>query len=123
MSKDGGYKIIDFADNNITSTPIVIPHIYTEINKSYRKVFLISGITLNGTRFSDTFAKVIKNGGQFIIHAYTAIADNKLDEYDIIVQSNDNVSLQIRSVQGGAELDNVFIVKAPEENLRKGVKK
>lgn len=116
MSKDGGYKIIDLNNINITSAPVEIRGIFIEMEKNYRKVFLISGLKINGNEFSDTFANVKKIGGQYIIHAFNTIYDNTLDEYDLIIQDDDTISLSVKTVTGGGELpQNIFIVREEEK--------
>lgn len=117
MSRDGGYTIIDLNDFNITSSGVIIKGVYNRIAKNYRKVLLISGITINGNQFSDTFGKCKEVGGNFVIHAFSTIADNVLDEYDLVVEENDKVSLNVKTVIGGTDLpQNIFIVREEEEN-------
>lgn len=96
----GGYQIIDLKDNNITTTPLRIKGVYRAVNGSYRKVLLLSGLKINGVEMSDEFVKAVKIVNDYILHAYSVVADNALTNYDIYIEDDDNVTLQIKTVSG-----------------------
>lgn len=96
----GGYKIVDLKDINITTTPVKIAGVYHAIHGNSRKVILLSGITINGVQFSDEFVKVVKLGDDYLLNAYAVVSDNILTKYDIYIEDNDNVTLQLKTVIG-----------------------
>lgn len=100
----GGYKIVDLKDNNITSTPVTITGIYDLLRISHRKVILLSGVTINNTKFHDMFVKVIPIGTEFFMNVYTSVVDNVATQYNIFVEDNDRVTLQTSTVRGAEEL-------------------
>lgn len=67
----GGYHIVDFKDVNISSTDgAVIAGIYEEIEGSYRKAILVSGITIDGVEQRDTFVNPVSGDGNYTFEAY-----------------------------------------------------
>lgn len=100
----GGYKIVDLKDINITTTTQKIKNIYETIQSSYRKAILLSGITINNVKFNDMFVKVIPIGNDFLINIYQAVADNELAQYNIYIEDNDNITLQVQTVKGAETL-------------------
>lgn len=53
MSKNGGYRIIDFKDIPITSgTEVTIPGIYEAIESTNKRT-VVSGLVLGGTEYDD----------------------------------------------------------------------
>ena len=52
----GGYKLIDFKENNIVlSTPTTIKGVYEAIEHNYRKPTLITGLVIGSVEKEDTF--------------------------------------------------------------------
>ena len=52
----GGYKLIDFKDNNIVlSTPTTIKGVYDSIKYNYRKPTIITGLVIDSVEKEDTF--------------------------------------------------------------------
>lgn len=67
----GGYKIVDFKDVNITSDGgATITGIYEEIEGSYRKAVLVSGVTIDGVEYRDTFVDVSHSENNYSFSAY-----------------------------------------------------
>lgn len=83
MSMNGGYKILDFKDVNITSdSGATVVGIFEEIEGSHRKAILVSGVTLDGVEQRDTFVDPIVNAGSYTFTAYgktfTITNENKI---------------------------------------------
>lgn len=83
MSMNGGYKILDFKDVNITSDAgATVVGIFDEIEGSHRKAILVSGVTLDGVEQRDTFVDPIVNVGSYTFTAYgktfTITNENKI---------------------------------------------
>lgn len=83
MSMNGGYKILDFKDVNITSDAgATVVGIFDEIEESHRKAILVSGVTLDGVEQRDTFVDPIVNAGSYTFTAYgktfTITNENKI---------------------------------------------
>lgn len=83
MSMNGGYKILDFKDVNITSDAgATVVGIFDEIEGSHRKAILVSGVTLDGVEQRDTFVDPIVNAGSYTFTAYgktfTITNENKI---------------------------------------------
>lgn len=70
MAMNGGYKILDLKDINITADGATIPNIYEEIEGSGRKAILVSGTTLDGVQQRDSFVDVTIDGSNFTFTAY-----------------------------------------------------
>lgn len=52
----GGYKLIDFKENNIVLTkPTTIKGVYDAIEHNYRKPTLITGLVIDSVEKEDTF--------------------------------------------------------------------
>lgn len=69
--KKGGYKIIDFKDINITTgTGVTVVGVYEDIEKSYRKAILLSGITVDGVEKPDCFVDCEISDGNYNFTAY-----------------------------------------------------
>lgn len=69
--KRGGYHIVDFKDVNITTeNGATIVGIYEEIEGSYRKVILVSGVTIDGVEQRDTFVDVSHAENNYSFTAY-----------------------------------------------------
>lgn len=52
----GGYKLIDFKENNIVlSKPTTIKGVYEAIEHNYRKPTLITGLVIDSVEKEDTF--------------------------------------------------------------------
>ena len=68
-----GYKVIDFRDNNLTTTAAVtISGIHDAIEAAYRKPLLLSGLTIAGAEKPAVFAQVTESSGsyQFTVYGY-----------------------------------------------------
>lgn len=66
----GGYKIIDFKSQNLTTTATVIDGIYNAIENSYGKTLLLSNLVLDGVEKNDVFAVVNNVSGNYTVSAY-----------------------------------------------------
>lgn len=67
----GGYKIVDFKDVNITSDAGgTVVGIFEEIEGSYRKALLVSGVTIDGVEQRDTWITPSVNEGSYVFTAY-----------------------------------------------------
>lgn len=68
----GGYKIIDFKDNPLTTggAATTIIGIYDSIKGSYRKPLLLSGLTIDGIKRNDVYAPATVSGTNFVFTAY-----------------------------------------------------
>lgn len=65
--KNGGYKIIDFKDVNLTNgIGTYIKGIYEAIENNHRKTYLLSGLTLAGTEKADIFCNPTVANGNFV---------------------------------------------------------
>lgn len=70
MSMNGGYKIVDFQDKNITSDAgITLVGIYESV-ESTRKAILVSGLTLDGVEQRDVFVNPVNGENNFTFSAY-----------------------------------------------------
>lgn len=59
MSLNGGYKIIDFKDRNLTNgVNVTIDGIYDKIENNHRKAYLLSGLTIENVEKPDVFRDV-----------------------------------------------------------------
>lgn len=80
-----GYKVIDFRDNNLTTTAAVtIPGIHDAIEAAYRKPLLLSGLTVAGVEKPAVFAQVTESSGSYQFTAYG---------YKITISAADAVSV------------------------------
>lgn len=71
MSRNGGYKIIDFKDVNIqTGESVVVAGTYESIESSYRKALMISGVTIDGVEKNDCFVDCAFADNSFTFSAY-----------------------------------------------------
>lgn len=71
MSMNGGYKILDFKDQGITTeTGGTVAGIFEEIEGSHRKAILVSGVTIDGVEHRDTFVDPVVNAGNYTFTAY-----------------------------------------------------
>lgn len=71
MSMNGGYKILDFKDQNITAADGgTVVGIFEEIEASHRKAILVSGVTIDGVEQRDTFVDPVVNAGSYTFTAY-----------------------------------------------------
>lgn len=67
----GGYKIIDLKDTNLTTAQAkTIKGIHEDIENSYRKAILLSGIVLEGVEKNDVFVEVSNSSGTYTITVY-----------------------------------------------------
>lgn len=71
MSMNGGYKIVDFQDVDITTADgATLAGIYEEFEGSSRKAILISGVTIDGVAQRDVFVDAVINAGSYTFTAY-----------------------------------------------------
>lgn len=71
MSMNGGYKIVDFKDVNITTdNGATVAGIFEEIEGSHRKAILVSGVTIDGVEQRDLFVDPVVNSGDYVFSAY-----------------------------------------------------
>lgn len=70
MAKNGGYKIVDLKDKNITSTGVTIKGVHESLEATYRKAVMITGLTIDGVEKNDTFVEVNTNAGNLTIECY-----------------------------------------------------
>lgn len=71
MSLNGGYKIIDFKDTNITTeNGITVTGTYEALENNHRKAILISGIVIDGVEKPDCFVSC--TGGNSEAYTFTA---------------------------------------------------
>lgn len=68
----GGYKIVDFRDNPLTTGggAVTIEGIYDTVEASYRKPLLLSGLTIDSTEHSGTFAQPSISGSNYMFTVY-----------------------------------------------------
>lgn len=68
---NGGYKIIDFKDINITTGgSVTVVGVYESIESSHRKALLISGLTIDGVEKNDCFVDCTPANNSFTFTAY-----------------------------------------------------
>lgn len=82
--RKGGYKIIDFKDNALSTTSVTIDGIYDSIENNYRKPLLLSGLVLNSVEKPDAFALPIVSGTSFVFE--------NVYGYDITITQDDGVT-------------------------------
>lgn len=100
----GGYKIVDLGDVNLIGGETVkIKGIYNQIGANNRKVILLSGITLDDVKFNDVFVETVKVGNDYLFKVFSTAVENLYFAYDIFIEENDNVTLQIKTVLGATE--------------------
>ena len=62
----GGYKLIDFKENNITLTkPSTIKGVYVANENNYRKPTLITGLVIGDVEKEDTFVNFVHSGNVY----------------------------------------------------------
>lgn len=88
--KNGGYKIIDLHDNNLTAVGTTIKGIYEAIENSYRKPLLLSGVVIDGVEKNDAFVVAEAGAG-----SYTITYGSKV----ITITSEDDVTVEDIEVQ------------------------
>jgi len=112
----GGYYILDLKDNNLTSSKIVIKGIYNDIDKNHRKVFLLSGIKMNGNLRPDQFGTAVKVSGKYQITLHETVTSSVLSKVTLLVESDDKCSLLTQTIQGSTVPDGkqVFLVRESE---------
>lgn len=91
--KNGGYKIIDLKDTNLTtSASATLSGIYEAIESNYRKPILLSGIVINGVEKADAFVTVNVSNSNFVISNLYGMNLTITDE-DAITTANVDPSL------------------------------
>lgn len=68
--KNGGYKIIDLKDVSLNGTAKKVEGIHDEIENSYRKPILLSGITIDGVEKNDAFVAPTVSSGSYLFKVY-----------------------------------------------------
>ena len=68
--RNGGYKIINLKDVNLTSTAAKVAGIHDDIENSFRKPLLLSGITINGVEKNDAFVAPTVSSGSYLFKVY-----------------------------------------------------
>ena len=68
--RNGGYKIINLKDVDITSTAKKVVGIHDDIENSFRKPLLLSGITINGAEKNDAFVAPTVSSGSYLFKVY-----------------------------------------------------
>lgn len=77
----GGYHIVDFKDTNITTDAgATVVGIYEELEGSYRKAILVSGVTIDGVEQRDTWVDPTHGDGNYTFTAYGKTFTVKSDE-------------------------------------------
>lgn len=77
----GGYKIVDFKDVDITTEAGgAVAGIFEEIEGSYRKALLVSGVTIDGVEQRDTFVNPTVNDGAYVFSVYGKTLTVKKDD-------------------------------------------
>lgn len=84
MARKGGYKIIDFKDKNLTSSP-TIDGIYDSIENNYRKPLLLSGLVIGGVEKASVFAIATLSSTSFVF--------SNIYGYNITITDEDGVSI------------------------------
>ena len=77
MARRGGYVIIDLLDLDIISSK-TIDDIYDTLTNNHRKVILLSGITIDGVEYNDTFVNFTLDEDDKIlisVYGYTITID------------------------------------------------
>lgn len=83
--RKGGYRIIDLDDINFTlDVAMMIPAIHEEIEGSYRKPLLLSGLTVAGVEYADVYVTPVVNESAYMISVY---------DFTIKVESTDVVTI------------------------------
>lgn len=75
----GGYHVLDLGDVNITSeSGATVSGVYESIEGSHRKAILLSGVTIDGVEYRDTFvdAESSDNTYTFTAHGKTFTVSN-----------------------------------------------
>lgn len=71
--RKGGYQIIDLHDVSFTSgVPMMVPGIHDRIEGSYRKPILLSGLTIGGVEYPDTYVEMNVNESAYMSSAFGA---------------------------------------------------
>lgn len=87
----GGYQIIDFKNQNLTTTATVIDGIYDSIEGNNRKSLLLSNLIIDGTECADTFATASVSGSNYVLSAYgatiTVTSDNNVTSTAVATMS------------------------------------
>lgn len=69
----GGYHMVDFGNNNLTTTNengITISGIYESIESSYFKSLLFTGIVIEGVEMNDSFSTVTSGDNSYTVNIY-----------------------------------------------------
>lgn len=83
----GGYHMVDFGNNNLTTTNengIIISGIYESIESSYFKSLLFTGIVIEGAEMNDSYAIVTSGDNSYTVTLYG---------HTITITSTDNVKI------------------------------
>lgn len=90
----GGYQIVDFKENNITSEATTIEGIYETIEGTYSKPLLFCNLMFDGVEFGSRYCDGIQNeGGSYKIYfAFKPSGANGNRGYMITVTNEDKVT-------------------------------
>lgn len=67
----GGYKVVNFKDENITTeNGATVSGVYESLENNYHKALMISGVVIDGTEYNDTFVEVTVSGSDYTFTAY-----------------------------------------------------
>lgn len=78
----GGYHIVDFKENNITSTGVTILGIYDSLEHNYNKPILVTGIVLESVPQVDCFVNLMVANTNYTFTAYGKTFT--IDEADLV---------------------------------------
>lgn len=83
---NGGYKIINLADNNLTidGDVVNIPGIYDSVENNYRKVLLLSGVVIDGIEKPDAFVTFVTDAGNY---------ETTFESVKITISNDDNITI------------------------------
>lgn len=83
--RKGGHRIIDLDDINFTlNVAMMIPGIHEEIEGSYRKPLLLSGLTVAGVEYADVYVTPVVKESAYMLSVY---------DFTIKVESTDAVTI------------------------------
>lgn len=83
----GGYHMVDFENNNLTTTNengITISGIYESIESSYFKSLLFTGIVIEGVEMNDSFSTVTSVDNSYTVTLYG---------HTVTITNTDNVKI------------------------------
>lgn len=97
----GGYKIINFKEKKLSSSPVVIKGIYESIEENTDKCLIASGIAYDGAVYNDeVIATPDLNGTDFVISFHNG-------QIIVTVNDDDEVTLSAASAPASASAKGV----------------